>query len=436
MTEIAPQIDYKPMVNDTPRYKMKKIILNNFATGSIDITSSQMLEFKLPNTVFNLSKSRLNFTLNITGEAAKSVWVPADALFIAENIQLADATGPQLCDLNFAHRYSKISRKIKTSYKDFATNDKSSLLYPCNSLAASNVLPTGAVGASHVEYLESKYVVGTALAAAVANNYSFELGGVPNSVFSLNKDLYFGNNTIYLRIQTPSNKNNLAWTSTSAADPTTGAASIANTPTLSNVVLWLAQEDNDVINKNLMQAYVSGSLKYNIPWTRCWQVKNSSTQPNINIQITPQYGRKIKEILHTVYDGAGTINGYFDANNTSQSKISNYRSYLNTVPLEDDRVDATTDQDYFVYNGKHCDSSAILNRDVYKRNWFLLHKLYEDVPNVSSDNNDSGYNLIVPTDFRLEATTAATALDHLTYITFSRIVRVDNSGIMTDVSSL
>lgn len=445
MTEvIAPQIDYKPHTKDTPRYYMKKVILNNNASSDISIDTSALLEFKLPTTVFNLSRSKLNFTLVVprSGTPGVASYVPADCLSFVDSITLGDATGPTLADINYVNRMTKVARKLDTELENYLTNDDSTLLAPSTIAGSSNKLSDNT--AASVDLLESRYLYRSDDNKEMTLNFSVPLNAISNSIFSMDKDLYFGSNQLYLKIQTVNNKDQVCWGALLAnpalsalGPPVVPPVSIPNGLKLQNVVLYLAQESNDIINKNLMDAYLSGQLKYQIEWTRAWKVSNANANPNILVQMTPQYGRKIKQILYTAFDGDITKkNSFYDNTNRGASKVVSFRSYLNTVPVQDDRIRSALDEDYTIYNEKHCKNTVILNKNVYKNNFFHLDKFYTDVDSVDDSNNDSGYNLIAPTDYRIEMETSANQLDHHVFITFSRVVLVNQGGLQTDVSSI
>lgn len=461
MTEVlSPQINYKPHVKDTPRYYMKKVILNNNSTSEISIDTSALLEFKLPTTVWNLSRSKLNFKLEVpsSGHPNLSTYVPADCLSFIDSITLGDATGPQLAEINYVNRMTKVARKLDTKLDDYLTADESSLLSPSNDTKGNNKLNDN--NASTVDYLESKYLHKGGVNVTTLN-FSVPLSAISNSIFSMDKDLYFGSNQIYLKIQTANNKDQIAWVANSnnpsaitnhaevpavanvsPAYPAVAAGagnpiSVVNGLKLKDVVLYVAQESNDLINKNLMDAYLSGQLKYNLEWTRCWRVSSTNSSPNILISMNPQYGRKIKQILYTVFNGdINKKNSFYDNTNRAASKVKSFRSYLNTVPVQDDRIRNDLNEDYTIYNEKHCKNTVILNKSVYNSNFFNLDKFYTDVDSVDDSNNDSGYNLIAPTDYRIEMETVDTNLDHHVFITFSRVVHVNQGGLQTDVSSI
>lgn len=446
---IAKQINYKPLVaNNTPRYYMKKIVLNNNSSNEINIDSSTLLEFKLPTSVWNLSKSKLSYTIEIPeckqGATFRS-FMPADCVPFVDTITLGDATGPTLCDLNYVNRMTKVVRKLDTKLTDYLTADESELLFPANDDNNKNQLCNDLY--SNKNHDESKYLFrSSSNNTKIIKNFSVPLSAISNSIFSMDKDLYFGSNQLYLKIQTTSDKKQIAWvgldTNPSLSDATAGATipalDIPNGIKLSNVYLWLAQEQNEAINKNLLDAYMSGNLKYNIEWSRAWKVSTKNSNPHALVSLNPQFGRRIKQSVYSCFNGESNDKGqFYDNTNLSGSKVKFIRSYMNTTPVQDDRIKVLLDEDYDIYNGQHCKNTVILNKDVYKRNFFHMDKFYTDVDGVDDSNNDSGYNLITPVDYRLELETDDTKnLDHLIWITFSRVVHVNQSGLQTDVSSI
>ena len=66
---IPNQINYKKTIEYAPKYRFMRIPLNNISGNSITVTptASQLLEFKLPPSVYNLSKSILAYELSNPG---------------------------------------------------------------------------------------------------------------------------------------------------------------------------------------------------------------------------------------------------------------------------------------------------------------------------------------------------------------------------------
>ena len=237
-THTPHQINYKHVAPAaTPKYKYTKVTMANMTSSSFSITpaGTQEVLFKLPNTVFNLSESIISYQM-VTATQGGGIcsWMPEDTFELVSSVSLSSAQNADLCNLTNVNRFVKINRKINTKLADYITNDSTSALYPCNSLAGngaavptSNVIgtaiassanaggfaalnganatvvvtgtsslganPIAATGTgSTINFTEPRYLTSSALDAALVTSRYFPLSGLHDTIFSINKDLYFG----------------------------------------------------------------------------------------------------------------------------------------------------------------------------------------------------------------------------------------------------
>jgi hypothetical protein len=439
---LATQIDYKikGSYETNPVYRYLRVPLNNLTSGSIALSNaSQLLEFKLPSTdVYNLAKSHIAYTLEVPASAVAGTfaWYHEDTFTLADSISFGTAGGENICDLTFADRYTKIARKIDTKVNDFLSNDTFSQLYPCNQLKSLNV--NGANTAGVVDYLENRYVSPDDIDGAIGyKRVAYPLKGLPNTVFAMDKDLYFGNE-MYIRINTaPLDKQ--VWSTLSAVNPSLVPLSAVGVVALKNVYLYLAIEKNELINDSIRAKFNSGNFHINVPYTRGFANSTAAGVANINLQITKQYGKRLMQVMHTVFDSTQSKNTSYNCTNIDGSKISQYRTYLDSRPLQDyalstkDPVTSVMNgDDWYIANKRFCHNSVILNKDIYSRNWFHIDRFYEE--NQDPENQDVGMPLTANTINWIIETTTAGNNTHYTYLTFRRGYTLNKDGVFPDAN--
>jgi len=260
---IIPDVtNFKVYSENSPKYRYLRLPLNNITGSSVILTSaSQMLEWKLPTSVYNLSKSYISYSATSAAGTDLYNWQDVDVINIAQNVYFGTGAGVPLCDLNYANNMSKVSLKKDTKFEDYINNDPQYSLFPSNALKTSNLrnvaiipgdgniygAPAAATFSSLESYIEPDYTMVTAATNTALNRFrKIYLSEFKNTVLEIDKDLYFGDQQMLLRVTTPPTTTKMRWVGTSAADPTADAAA-GPTVTLSNLYLYLAVERNDDI---------------------------------------------------------------------------------------------------------------------------------------------------------------------------------------------
>lgn len=447
----AKQIDYQIHTEHSPLYRFLRIQLNNIPSSQITAdNTSQLLEWKLPsNGVYNLSRSYISYNLPIPDVNAKANWTHEDQFTLGQDISFGTAGDQKLCDLKFAPYFTKIARKIETKLDDYISNDSVDQLYPCNSLPATNFYPAWNVNNTlgTVAYLEPRYtnvpVIGNGVDAGLVNKFvNYPLSAFKKTILALDKDLYFGNE-MFLRINTnPLNRQ--CFTSNNATDPTGGTAADAPNTIISKIYLYLAVEQNDLIAESIRAKFNSGAFKINIPYTVGFSQSTSVVGPtNINVQITKQYGKRLLQVLYTVFNSNNIRDNAYDCDNWNSIKLSDYRTALDSKYLQDYSMSclnpvgtSLNSDDWYQANKKYCKDTVILNKDVYKKNWFHMDRFYQEHDDVSSENLDVGLELTNHTmNYIIEGTAVSAALIHYVFATFRRTVVFNKDGVFFDTDS-
>jgi len=441
------QLNYKPVHEANPKYRFLRLPLNNITGSSTTITatSTQLLEFKMPNSVYNLAQSFLGYSVSVAGSASNYNWVQEDTFDIVSNAYFGNASGLDICNLTYASKYVKMARKIKTDFQDFCASDSLGACYPSNALVAGNAYPVanqnfGGTAMGVVNYTEPKYLSsGSGTNTALARQRLYPLHGIVDTVFSVDKDIYIPTD-MYVRF-TAGGANQFAFTSTSGTDPTAGAAAVAVDVTLSNIYLYLAVETNQLIIDSVISKVLSDGIKLNVPYTVAFRnAQANGTVANVNLQLSSQYGKTLKQIMHTVWHGTESANTAQDCGNYNGTKIATYNTFMNSRQLQDSSISCNSsiiaNYDDWRENRRFLRGSVIANRSIYAQNWFHLDRFYEENNGtlIAEENRVDGFDMSKgPALWQLQATTASGAWNHYTFATFNRDIIIDKQGIRFDV---
>ncbi len=444
-------LDYKLRSITAPKYKFVRIPMNNHASASVNVTatSTELLEWKLPTQVYNLARSYISYNLEIPAEANFYHMSFEDTFDIAQSATFGSAGGVDLVNIQHLQNYTKIARKIDTSVEDYTGNGDMSQLYRCDSLKTANKLPFAYGGAGVYDgadnYIEPKYTTQTAAVNQAMNRYrQFPLGAISGTLFAVDRDFYSPVEQ-YLRI-TAGVGNKIAITTKVPATPDTPAqAGDTKAPKdvkINQCYLYLAVEQNIAVVQGLMSKYASGQLSFRIPYTTGFKNVGggASTATNIQIQISQQYGKRLKRILHTVWYPVESGATAYDCSNWDGSKIETYQTFLDSLPLQDRILSckrpagAFINSDDWLENKKFLDKrSCIMSKDMYALNWFHIDQFYE--PHDKKDslppdvNLDEGLVMDTPKSWTISTTSGPTAnLVHYTWVEFSRDIEVTTAG--------
>ncbi|RZI45300.1 hypothetical protein [Candidatus Finniella inopinata] len=413
--------------------------MNNLTGNSTTITatSSQVLEFKLPTSVYNLSRSFLQYEVDIpAGGAGNFSWINGDCLEIATNAYFGTAGGLDLCNLNFVNRYTKVARKFRTKLQDFLANDSTSQLKPCNSANTANYPPILAAPlASCPSFIAPKLLDDPSGSNAAASFYrQFPLSGVVDTVFALDKDLFFPQE-MYARF-TLGPANQFTFISASATNPASTPAPVAAAVTVQQIYLYLAVEQNQLIVDSVMNKVLTSGLRMNIPYTTAFRNSaGAAGATNVTIPLTSQYGKKLKRMIWTVWSPTEQANTAMDCSNYNGAKITTYNTYIDNRQLQDQPITTAVSalgsigNSDWLENQRFCADSAVLNKEVYSYSWFHVDQFYEPVDNALADNFDDGLDMNVNRQWQLQANAAA-AVTHYCFATFVREITIGANGVV------
>ena len=449
-------INYKTVTQHPGKYRYLKVPLNNVTGNQItlDAVSSTLLEFKLPATVYNLSKSLLNYNIELPAPAAKGSWAFNDTLEIAQSVVFTSSNGVNLVDLQYVNNYVAVARKIDTSNDEYLSGDQLSGLVKADVTTANYFPPSYTTEVGNIfgittvgnpirvasTGLEPQYVrPAAAVVSKMEIQRSFPLSGISGTLFSMPQDQFFGADNMYLRIMTaPSSK--VGYIATSVSDPVTGAAVLESQPVIKNIYLYLAIEKDQMIVDSVMEKYHSGQLKYTMPFTTAFRATTVGAGTNaLSIPLNVGNGKLLKRMLVSSFPASETLNSAYDHCNWSGAKITSYRTYVDSQPLQDDWLNCVqpsignplNSMDDFRENRSIIKRAGpIMGPSAYQLNWFHCDKFAEPSadPSVPDSQVYDGLDLSVPKAWSMQLNTTAANYTHYCWAQLVRQVVMTANG--------
>ncbi len=410
----ASQIDYKQSMYSHPTYRFEPQFPNTFGQ-TISLGASQTPStINIPPEVFNLSQSMLLYSVTLPAGAA-FIWTALQAMKEISHIQFYSGSNMWIADIDNLQNYLDILIKKELEQDEFLSLDPLTGVYGNNSVvgvipalrnsttSTTATVANGAANPSSMNYSEPAYFSVSATATAVTYNIQFPLRLIKNSVFSIDKNLYFGQTT-YLKVYFgPLSK--ICYNSDSNLNPSAGAKTVyTGAASISNFQLMLAVESNQALRTMTINKVNSGGLSYLIPYVQAFKNSNSGTSQNISIQLDQGNGRSLMKVYHapynsqeqldTMYDHAncGTIAGVADTSATGavNQKIAAYYTQLNGKRSQDINIDCTSYSaspllDYMSHK-RMIRGSILSNANVYQYNWFHCDDFSDFGPRYDQDN--------------------------------------------------
>ena len=267
----ADQVNYQQKTYSHPSYKFEPQFPNTFGQ-KISLNTSQIpVTISIPPEVFNLAESYLSYDVTLPGVPTNNIriWHALQGLCEISHIQFYSGSNQWIADVDNLQNYLDIVIKREISADDFMSLDPS-LTNIGVSNAAINAVPAlrnsnmtnanvtrNAYSASRNFTEPGYFAVGPAGSEAVPANgavkYSvkFPLGLIKNTIFSLDKSLYFGQ-TMYMKLYFgPISK--ICYQSDVDNNPSGGnKAAYTGAGVIENLQIMLAVESNQDFRTQLM----------------------------------------------------------------------------------------------------------------------------------------------------------------------------------------
>lgn len=471
MTEVmSDELNYASKVSTHSQPIYRKLAPQGVATGiSLSASGTQLVEFVLPPSVMNLSKSRLNFDISIaTPGAGKYNIVDANTLTMLSRVVVYDSnTGNTLLDCSNFEKFASLVAPAATSYADYKTKASAwsaaasaqvltataatSQLYPVEDIQKSNslvnVTPSGLAAASTAgwnAYEGRRYLFWGAANAAATLSCSIPFDAFKFTALSLDKMVYSPSNIILQLYFSP--VSNFAWSAESATNPTTTTA-VAGAATLNNVAVELYTEGNLEVAKSVVDAVMSSGIDIPIPYpTIVRQTLSTGTFQSYNINLSSAYGKRILAIINSLFSPLFTgvastpniVNYHPSRYNDGANDVNilTYNSFMNSVPiLYNAGFDCRLAEDWKYGNRHLLEGSVIQNNQEYVNvEWqhidsFMPPKPLHEVNPFQIDGYDVSS---IASTYSIQYNTANAAYTGISCIIGQKICSFTNNGVVVN----
>lgn len=455
----SPTISYEQKALRHGNRQFQQVFSNQYGSP-ITLSSGQTpVTLNLPPEVFNLYESELLFTVNlgapVTG--AQYIWKYDDTLAEIAHIQFYGANNQWICDLDNLNNYVKIIKR-EIPFDEYKTLDPLNKLHASNSvrnvvpaLRSSEGEPT-LPNPSNINYDEPSYFSVGGLASAVSYNVQFPLKLLKNTIFAMNKNLYF-NQITYMKIYF-AEKNKVCYMSNSNVHPSAGIlAAYDGAGTITNLQLMLAIETNPDERAQLINRVQSQGLTMIIPYIQAFKNSNSGTNQNINIQLDVGQGRSLMKMIHSVFSEQESLDTAYDCNNVAPlntaeaalipfQKTERYWTQLNgtriqNLTLDCTVIDSATPRLDYMQQKKSLKSSVLQNANVFQYNWSHCDDWTGFSPEYVQDDQSELISGVAMSGVPITWTFVGNQMVnytyyHYTYAVFTKRLSISNGQVIVD----
>lgn len=395
------ELNYNANIAQHSSMRMSRVLPLS-GTGDVSLTSSpQEIQFELPNKVYNLSKSLLEFNLNVPLTVTKvtNLWSLGQSMI--DRMSIYTREGVYLCDLTSFAQFSRAVTPYVTKLEDMLDNDNSArgsatkaaaqyLGKSSNNFRSDQVAgtaPSGLaskngdrIGASSseadppvevapayesnsVSYTSHNAFITSADGGAINVEYSIPMSEFHHSIASVNRVMYFGQSLI-LRVHLNSLAR-IGWTSD--AYDVANAADIS-AATVSGLRVLLAVETNPVVVQGLVNRVQSSGLQVIVPYVYSYLYNSpAGSSSAVQQRVNAGFGQRLLNIYHTMFNRLDKSATSMDVSNghAKNAKLVSYQTSLDNNNLQEYLVECDKNQDYQLLK-PILKGSCIQNLDDYR----------------------------------------------------------------------
>jgi hypothetical protein len=454
MEKFSEELQYSPVVSNHSTIIYRNVAPQSSTSITLSTTSSVgPSEIIIPPSVFNPSKSRLNFNLRIPEVDTKYTWTNANLLTLISRVVLYDsASNAVLLDCGNFDKYASLVVPAGTHIdnllsKSFvsgspAITEATANPRPVEDISKSNLANnytgqgTEDVGAfAPFTGRRQFYIspVGNGAAGGdVYLNVSIPFEAFKLTFLSTNRLCYFPSNLV---LQIYFSAGNQFFFTANAADSAATAQAAATSPIISNLSVALANEANLAIVSQVIDKVMKEGLSMPIAYpTTTRQSISASTAHSYSLQLTRGYGNRILALISAPFSAAGTAT---TAQSHERGTLGVYNTLINNVALlYPSGMDATKGQDYTIANKEYLNKSAVQALGEYlNAEWIHVDGFAGQKPLWQYDEDQHQIDgLDVGTQSSTwsiqAALTASTAYIWITAIIGQKMLTITNQGSM------
>lgn len=383
---VAKELDYQTKINSSPLYRYQIVTQSQGGgnTVSLNQSSTQLTYFDLPpEVVWNASKSFFTWQITYPTAAAANYTVAYMDIPPIRRIRLQTRGQKVLCEINNFQYYWKMCSNLTKWTDEF--NSLSTGGYGATLAAAtangvwlydnpSNALPSTAIAGNTPNGAKVYYSGGWAVdnttvfrrayqtqlqlamgaaEGAFTMNCHLNLGMIPFSFFSVNRDFY-STESLQMLVEWES-YDNFCWFSVGGA-PITAPISVSGVgaPTVANYLLYTAVESNPVIANEMRSKVLSSGFSQLIPYPTFVQLNlpANATSGSVQFRINRANGIRLLRILSAEAISNSSLSTRCNFYNNEGLITQDYYTSLNTQRLQQSDCNNANGTDW-VYNEKY-----------------------------------------------------------------------------------
>lgn len=412
--------------------------------------------------VVNLAESYLNLQVTVAGNPTTNNWSYADVLGFVRDIDLQPESGQHLYYLQEAQVWQKISNRMYVQQEDFKTLDTdwvdagdgftrsaSAPFYPSHKEQARNKIAANGVDVAIPYDAPQACIRCNRVNNSNTPANSMFLFKIPlyyfRGIFSVNKDLYFGQQCNL--ILTYEGLNKWLWEGTSATNPSTGATVTGSTSANVQAFLDLAVEQNQDIINQIKAKVMSEGMTMIVPYVQR-VYKNTfgaTTSQNIsNVTLNRGHGLRLLRVWYGIFNSTQLYNTYLDNYNvatstTVKSRVDYFQTFMDGIPLQvkpmySGGIPSATqaNNDDYKFLKWRLKGSCVQSMIDYYQNWFWVDDWTQPLPRSAEEkdmplsNKLQGFRLDdgAQHTWQLNMTTANAAYFHYVYIETLRVLNI------------
>jgi len=166
---------------------------------------------------------------------------------------------------------------------------------------------------------------------------------------------------------------------------------------VTNLIFYLAMEQNESINQQIMSQVSSSGLNVMIPYTYMYKYNPGTvTSATVTIRVSRANGIRLQKIYLSTFNNVESSNTAVDCSNTAvgtnnvSAKVLTFYTAMDNNRLQDINVNCANMEDYMMLYDK-IKGSVIQSSDMYRYNWFWLedftgaeNKVHDDYSNLEA----------------------------------------------------
>jgi len=455
------ELNYASPISQHSKIRMSRVLPQGADNLTLSTGSTSQMTFELPNKVYNLSRSTLDWQMSVMDPPASDFNALFTNAYPIDRIELFTRSGRHLCDINNYAQYSRSVTPVVTKMSEFLAQDKN--LGGSHASSAASAITAAATAQKGGKIFRSDQVAGTdgvsnagngvrvAAGGATADeanslsytdinnftqspvdavtgmNYSIPLSEIHHSLMSVDKTLYFGQ-SLMLRVHFVGS-DRLGFILEETAG-TTQPIVLAAACAISRARVYLAVETNPLVVQGLVNRVQSQGLQMVIPYVHHNLFSSSSgTASNLQRKLNAADGQRLLNVYHSVYHTTNTASHTYDVSNVGEDKITSIETRLDNNNLQE-FVPLSAQNEIYQLQKPLLEDSVIATAQQFKYNqiWIDSFRNGKACDWKDMDTIIDGIPLDSERIWQIDLATAAAAYRQYTWFVVQRTLSISPSG--------